>query len=501
MNFKNSCAQGTIERMSNFYVTTSIPYVNDNPHIGFGMEAVMADVLARYMRQRKTPVIYSTGTDEHGGKIVEKAQEAKVTPKQYADKVSQSFREILPLLNISNDRFIRTTDVAHQQRAQRIWNNLSPYIYKSSYVGWYCTGCESYYPDNIVKENKGICPLHNRPYEKLEEENYFFKLSSFEAKIKEAIETNSMHIIPTTRKNEALALINSGLEDISISRPKEKLAWGIPVPKDPSQVMYVWFEALMNYITVLGYPEHEDFKKFWPADVQVVGKDIARFHSIIWPGMLMALGLPLSGILYVHGFITADDKKISKSLGNTVAPKDVVDKYGTDTFRYFFLRHIPSYEDGDFTWERIEAAYNNELADQLGNAVQRVAAMISKYQNGMIGDIPEPEHDVAQYRQAIADCHFDRALDETWEQVRGLNQYIDESKPWEIAKTGDQEHMREVLAYMVACLLEIASLLVPFMPDTAAKIQGVFSTGMLKPLPGPLFPKHETKETDQVKKP
>jgi methionyl-tRNA synthetase len=489
--------------MSNFYVTTSIPYVNGDPHLGHAMEFLMADVLARYMRSFNTPVIYSTGTDEHGGKVAEKARQLKITPLQLSDQMSKKFIDLLKQLNISNDRFIRTTDKAHEQRVQAIWKKIAQagYIYKGSYVGWYCTGDEEFFTEETVRKNKGVCPDHNRPYEKLQEENYFFKLSTFAPKIKEAIEKDEFRIIPANRKNEMLSMIKTGLEDVSISRPKTKITWGLPVPGDDSQVMYVWFDALLNYITVLGYPEHADFKKFWPADVQVVGKGIFKFHAGIWPGLLMALGLPLPNILYVHGYITIDGKKMGKSLGNSVPPIDILKKYGTDAFRYFFLRHIPSYEDGDFTWDRIEAAYNNELADQLGNAVQRVAVMISKYQNGMIGDIPEPEHDVAKYRQAIEDCHFDRALDEVWEQVKGLNQYIDESKPWEIAKTGDQEHMREILAYMVACLLEIASLLVPFMPDTATKIQGVFSTGMLKPLTSPLFPKHEVVKTGQVKNP
>lgn len=477
--------------MSNFYVTTSIPYVNSQPHIGFGMEVVMADVLARYMRQFNAPVIFSTGTDEHGGKIAEKAAEAKITPKQFADQVSQSFRELLPLLNIKNDRFIRTTDPGHEQRAQTIWKNLSAHIYKGTYSGWYCVGHEEYFPENIVKANKGVCPEHNRPYEQLKEENYFFKLSAFAPQVKQAIATDKLQILPATRKNEILALINAGLEDISVSRPKDKIAWGITVPGDSSQVMYVWVEALMNYITVLGYPEHQDFKDFWPADVQIIGKDILRFHAAIWPAMLLALGLPLPRLLYVHGFITVDDKKMSKTLGNVVAPKDIVDKFGADSFRYFFLRHIPSYEDGDFSWERLEVAYNNELADQLGNAVSRTAAMVAKYQKGLIGAIPPPAHDVGPYRQALEICRFDKALDEVWEQVKGLNQYIEEAKPWQLAKLGDEEHLREVLAYAAGSLLEIAKLLEPFMPDTAAKIQSVFGTGVLKPLPGSLFPKRE----------
>jgi methionyl-tRNA synthetase len=483
--------------MTKFYITTSIPYVNGEPHLGHAMEFVEADVVARYHRKLGDNVLFSAGTDEHGGKNAEKAQELNLTPQQFTDQMSLRFRDLLIGLNISNDRFIRTTDAVHEKRAQIIWKNLNQYIYKGSYEGWYCTGDEEFFSEKVVKENKGVCPDHNRPYEKIKEENYFFNLSSFNEQIKQAIQTDQLRIIPESRKNEILAVINEGLEDISISRPKEKISWGIPVPEDESQVMYVWFEALMNYITVLGYPEHEDFKTFWPADVMVVGKGILRFHAAIWPGMLLALGLPLQKVLYAHGYVTINGGKMSKSLGNSVSPHEVIDKYGADTFRYYFLRHIPSYGDGDFTWDRLNAAYNNELADQLGNAVSRTAAMITKYQEGIIGDIPEASHDFAQYEEALANCQFDRALDEVWEQVRGLNQYIDETKPWEIANTKDAGHLREVLAYMVSSLLEIADLLEPFLPDTCTKIKDVFVTGMLKPLPGPLFPKDQKYSQDK----
>jgi methionyl-tRNA synthetase len=311
-------------------------------------------------------------------------------------------------------------------------------------------------------------------------------------------------IIPETKRNEILHVIREGLEDISISRPQNKISWGIPVPNDPTQVMYVWFEALMNYITVLGYPESEDFKNFWPANFQVIGKDIIRFHAAIWPAMLLGLGLPLPKALYVHGFIDINGQKMSKSLGNFVSPYEVLDKYPRDAFRYFLLRHIPSNSDGDFSWEKLESAYNNELADQLGNAVSRTAAMITKYQNGIIGEIPAPEHDTGPYEQALNACRFDRALDVVWEQVRGINQYIEETKPWELAKNNDEDHMREVLAYMVSSLLEIAQLLIPFMPETAEKIKGVFGSGVLNPLPGPMFPKHEkidSPKKDEPQKP
>jgi methionyl-tRNA synthetase len=478
--------------MSNFYVTTSIPYVNGEPHLGHAMEFIMADVLARHARHQGKPTLFCTGTDEHGGKIAEKAAEKGLTPQALADQMSQTFQDLAQRLNLSNDRFIRTTDKPHMQRAQIIWKALEGDIYKTKYIGWYCTGDEAFFTETEVKANNGVCPNHNRPYEKIEEENYFFKLSKYTDAIHERISAGEFTILPESRRNEIVSLLKEGLEDISISRPKDKITWGIPVPGDPSQVMYVWFEALMNYITVLGYPEHDDFKKFWPADIQVVGKDITRFHAAIWPAMLLGLKLPLPKTLYVHGFINVGGKKMSKSLGNYISPNDVIDKYGTDPFRYYFLRHIPSYEDGDFSWDTFEAAYNNELANELGNAVQRTAAMIQKYQNGLIGDIPPAEHDTAAYDAALAACKFDRALDEVWDQVRGLNQYIDEEKPWAIAKLGDDDHLREVLAYQASCLVEIADLLEPFLPDTAAKIQHIFKEGILRPLPGTLFPKQET---------
>lgn len=479
----------------NYYVTTSIPYVNGEPHLGHAMEFTMADVLARYARQQNKPVIFSTGTDEHGGKMAEKAAELKITPKQFTDQMSAKFRDLAKSLNISNDRFIRTTDPGHEQRARIIWKNLEKDIYKGKYIGWYCTGDEAFFTEATVKENKGVCPNHNRPYEQIEEENYFFKLSKYADQLNKAIEDGSFRVVPATRKHEILHVFKEGLEDISISRPADKINWGIPVPGDSTQVMYVWFEALMNYITVLGYPEHEDFKKFWPANIQVIGKDILRFHAAIWPGMLLGLGLPLPKTLFVHGFININGQKMSKSLGNYVSPHEIIDQYGADVFRYYFLRHIPSYEDGDFSWEKLHEAYNNELGNELGNALQRTAAMINQYENGLIGTIPPSEHDIAAYTDAVENCRFDRALDEVWSQVRGLNQYIDEQKPWVINKSGDKEHLQEVLAYQASCLLEIAELLSPFMPETALKIRHVFEEGVIREIKGTLFPRKEQVES------
>ncbi len=473
-----------------FYITTSIPYVNGDPHIGFAMELIQADVLARQARQNGKTVMFSAGSDEHGTKVAEKAAELGKDPVEYTKEMSQKFRDLGKLLNVSYDRFVRTTDKGHIQRAQLIWKNLSKDIYKSTYSGWYDVRQEEFVPENQIDLAR-TDPKHPQAYQKLEEENYFFKLSNYTDRIKKAIESEELRVVPVSKRNEIMALLEEGLQDISVSRPKEKLDWGVPVPDDKTQVMYVWFEALMNYLTVIGYPEHEDFAKFWPANVQVVGKDISRFHAAIWPGMLMALDLPLQKNLFVHSFITVAGEKMSKSLGNVIPPSEIVGKYGVDAFRYYFLRHIPAYDDGDFSWERMEEVYNNELANELGNLVSRTAAMITKYQNGLIGDIPAPEHDIAPYLRALHDCRFDRALEEVWRQVRGMNQYIDEQKPWTIAKANDVEHLREVLAYSASSILQIAELLEPFMPETAGKIRHIFMTGVIQQTEGTLFPKQE----------
>lgn len=477
--------------MSKYYVTTSIPYINAPPHLGHAMEFIIADVLARYARQQGQEVIFSTGVDEHGGKIAERAQAAGLQPQEYADKMVKMFQSLSNLLNISNDRFIRTTDKNHQKGAQLIWKSLEKDIYKAKYIGWYCTGDEAFFTETEVKELGGICPNHNRPFERIEEENYFFNLSKYSNKIAEVIKNGKFRIIPQTRRNEVLSLIESGLEDISISRPKDKISWGIDVPGDNNQVMYVWFEALLNYITVLGYPDNNDFKQFWPADVQVVGKDIIRFHAAIWPAILMGLGLELPKTLYVHGFINIEGQKMSKSLGNAITPEDIVANYGSDALRYYLLRHIPSYSDGDFSLTTFSASYNNELANDLGNVVSRTLAMIEQFLNGQIGDIPPSEHDVALYEQALKDCRFDKAIEQVYDMIKGLNQYIDQEKPWQIAKTNDTEHLREVLAYQASSLLQIADLLTPLLPDTAEKIKIAFNQKVIHKMTENLFPRND----------
>lgn len=476
--------------MSKFYVTTSIAYVNAVPHVGFAMEMIQADVLARYHRAKGDDVLFTTGTDEHGGKNAEAAAKLNLTPKRHVDNLSQNFKDLGTVLDISYDRFIRTTDKQHETGAAVIWKKLKDYIYKDKYVGMYDQREEEFITIEVARELKEHDPERFNRLQEVEEENYFFKLSAFTPQIKKHIEEGSLRIVPAAYKHEILKLLEQGLEDISISRPKAKIDWGIPVPGDEDHVIYVWFEALMNYITVLAYPEPADLKKYWPADVQIIGKDITRFHAAIWPAMLLGLKMDLPKNLYVHGFVTINGEKMSKSVGNVISPLEIVSAYGADAMRYYFLRHVPSYGDGDFTWEKVENAYNGELGNELGNLVQRVASMVNRYQDGVIGDMPSGEHDLGPYDEALADFRFDKALDYVFTLIRGQNQYIDEQKPWEIAKE-DSEHLREVLAYSAGSLMQIGQLLEPFMPRTGAKINEIFSSGVVKNYDGPLFPRVE----------
>jgi methionyl-tRNA synthetase len=478
----------------NLYITTAIPYVNGVPHIGHALDYTLADIWSRYQKQNGREVRFQVGTDEHGNKIAAKAQESNMEPQSYVDGMYGNFQQLISALNVEYTDFIRTTDGHHKGAVQYIWQQLQEYIYKGSYEGWYCQGCESFVTDKEASDNNGVCPDHQTPYERLSEENYYFKASVFSDTIRQAIETDKLKIVPEFRKKEFLELIKDGLKDVSISRPRKNLSWGVSVPGDDTQVMYVWLDALSNYITVLGYPDNDEWKEFWPADVQVVGKDILRFHAGIWPAILLGLGLPLPRTLLVHGFVNVGGSKMSKSLGNGVAPMDVINSYGTDAFRYYFSRHIPTQEDGDFTWEKFESAYNNELGNDLGNLVQRVGSMVLRYQSGVIGDASTAEHDMGPYRQAMKDFAFNRAIDEVWGTVRSLNQYLENVKPWEIAKNREKDteaadHLAEVLAYATSTLIQVADLLVPFMPATAEAIHKLFVSGVVPSDITPLFPK------------
>lgn len=477
------------------YITTAIPYVNGTPHIGNALDYLLADIWARYQRQNGHEVRFQVGTDEHGNKIAVKALELGLTPKAYTDSTFVNFENLMKKVGATYTDFVRTTDDHHVQAVQYIWEKLKPYIYKSSYEGWYCMGHEAFFTDKEVQETGGVCPDHQAPYQQVKEDNYFFKTSAFTDQIKTAINDGTMKIVPEYRKKEFLELIKDGLADVSISRPKKNLTWGIPVPGDPEQIMYVWLDALANYITVIGYPDREaEYKSFWPADIQVIGKDILRFHAGIWPAMLLGIGLPLPKQLLVHGFINIGGAKISKTVGNVVDPNEIIDTYGVDAFRYFFSRHIPTLDDGDFTWEKFENAYNNELGNDLGNLIQRVSGMVLKYQAGVIGETAQAEHDVTTYHRAIESLEFNKAIDEVWGMVRSLNQYIDTVKPWEVAKglgkdAEAESHLGEILSHCAGALLQIGDLLVPFMPTAAAAIHSTFDSGVVKPAEGVLFPK------------
>jgi len=476
------------------YIATAIPYVNGTPHIGNALDYLIADIWTRYQKQNGHEVRFQVGTDEHGNKIAAKAAELGITPKAYTDSTYVNFENLMKKVGASYTDFVRTTDDHHVASVQYIWNTLKPYIYKGSYQGWYCMGHEAFFTDKEVQATGGICPDHQTPYQQVSEENYFFKTSAFTEQIRTALTDGTMQIYPDFRKLEFLELIKDGIADVSISRPKKSLTWGIPVPDDPEQIMYVWLDALANYITVIGYPDRAEWQEYWPADVQVIGKDILRFHAGIWPAMLLGLGLPLPKKLLAHGFVNIGGAKISKTVGNVIDPNEIIDNYGLDAFRYFFSRHIPTLEDGDFTWEKFENSYNNELGNDLGNLIQRVASMVLKYQAGVIGDSEQTEHDMSAYHSAIESLEFNKAIDEVWNMIRSLNQYIDNVKPWmvakEIGKDPDAEsHLSEILAHCSGALVQIGDLLWPFLPGTAARIHEIFESGVVKLPEGVLFPK------------
>lgn len=467
------------------YITTAIPYMNGNPHIGHAMDYCLADVCARYLALTGNEVKFQAGTDEHGSKIAQKADELDVEVQDFVDEKAKTFKDFIAKLNVSYTDFVRTTDEWHERRVQEIWRRLKEHIYLAKYEGWYCTGCERFITDKEYEENNGICPDHLKTYEKLKEENYYLRLSDFKDDLHKAIESDEMLILPDFRKKEILKLLEES-PDVSISRPVTQLKWGVPVPDDPSQVMYVWVDALSNYITVLGYPE-EDISDWWPAAAQFVGKDILRFHAIIWPAMLLGMGLSLPKVLVSHGMVLADGQKMSKSIGNVVDPNEVIDKHGIDAFRYYFLRHIDTFDDSDFTWTKFEDAYNNELANDLGNLVQRLATLASK-NDIKIGNDTNVSKLSSEYQELMDRFEFSKAFDYTWERVQGLNKRIDDEKPWELAKNGETEKLEKCLTSLILDLLQVNLELSPFMPGTSEKIASVF-TGEITPPKTPLFPK------------
>lgn len=473
-----------------FYITTPIYYPSGKLHIGHSYTTVAADAVARFKRLKGYDVMFLTGTDEHGQKIQLKAAEAGVTPQQYVDDIVAGIKDLWKSMKITNDRFIRTTDEQHIKAVQKIFKKLYDQgdIYKSEYEGWYCTPCESFWTETQLED--GCCPDCGRKVEKMKEESYFFKLSKYADRLVEYYEANPEFIQPNSRQNEMVNnFIKPGLEDLCVSRTS--FDWGIPVSFDDKHVVYVWLDALNNYITALGYASDnsEDYAKYWPADVHLVGKEIVRFHTIIWPAILMALGEPLPKQVFGHGWLLLNGGKISKSkessltTANIVDPVILIERYGLDAVRYFLLREVPFGSDGVFSNEALINRINADLANDLGNLVSRTVSMIDKYFDGVIPDnrvVGEFDDDLKQVIQNTVvkvEEHIDSlklnlAMEEIWNPIKRANKYIDETMPWVLAKDeANKPRLAEVMYNLVETLRVVSILLEPFMPDTPAKIQ------------------------------
>ena len=472
--------------MTKFYITTPIYYVNDKPHIGSAYTTIAADVLARFYRYAGVPTFFLTGTDEHGSKIEEAAKAAGQKPEDFTREMSAKFSFAWDSLGIASDDFIRTTEERHKTAVAKFLTELkdSGRVYEGEYEGLYCVGHEAFIKETDL-DAKGFCPDHKTKPEKLKEKNWFFKLSDYQKILETRIENRELRIEPESRRNEILGFLRKGLEDVAISRPNVK--WGIPLPWDKTQTTYVWIEALCNYISALGYPDGENFKQFWPADVHLVGKDIIRFHCVIWPALLQAVGLPWPKKVFAHGFFTIDGQKMSKSLGNAIDPNDLVAKFGSDAVRYFLLREIPFGQDGDFAVSKLGARYEGDLADGLGNLFSRVVTLIASELHGILPDLPESPKKLKEADELTQEFKFHEALSRIWEEVAWANKYIDEAKPWESSKKNPKLFM-EVMSNLAALLYEIAKKLAPFMPETSEKIRVALSADKIEK-PEPLFPR------------
>ncbi len=454
-----------------FYVTTAIDYINGNPHIGHSLEKVQADVLARWYALSGKKVFFLTGTDEHGSKTEKAAAEAGVSPKTWSDKLSAEFKDAWEKMEIEPTRFIRTTDKDHEKRVKKFIQLLfkKKFIYKGIYQGLYCVGCEAFYTDKDL--DNGFCKIHKKKCEILKEESYFFRLSAFRKKLLDHYSKNSDFVTPRDRGQEIVNRLKEGLKDVSVTRTGVK--WGVPFPKNKHHTIYVWFDALLNYITALGWPAGK-FKQFWPADVHIVGKDILWFHTVIWDSMLLAADLKLPKTVFVHGYITIDGQKISKSLGNVIDPRTLVEKYGADSVRYFLLREIPSQEDGDFSEKALIARHNNELADQLGNLLNRVLVLAEKYNKGKVpkGEIDKKIADAARVAVTEAGLDLERyqfhhSLEHIWNFIGILNAYVNDKKPWIISNVKERD---SVLYNLLEGLRFTGVLCQPFIPASAEKI-------------------------------
>lgn len=469
-----------------YYITTAIDYINGTPHIGHAYEKVASDVLARLKRLQGAQVFFLTGTDEHGAKVAQFAKNQKMTPEDFADKTALLFEEAYKNLDISFDRFIRTTDIDHIKTANTLLEKIKEngYFYEAEYTGLYCIGHEAFLSEKELVH--GLCPEHQIAPEKVTEQNWFFKVSAFTKQIQEDIEAGEFVIWPEHHKNEVLALLKQGFNDIAISRPNVK--WGIPLPWDKEQTVYVWVEALMNYVSGIGYTGNKElFKRFWPADAHVVGKDIIKFHCIIWPALLLAARLPMPKSVVAHGYLSVGGQKMSKTIGNVIDPNVWVQKYGSDAVRYFLMREVAFGEDGDISEEKLLARYEGDLANGLGNLVSRLTNMIERYCHSEVTSVEPIEMDLIEVPLLIERYKFHEALAKIWEAIAWSNQYIDHSKPWDMAKT-DEVGAQKVLSKVAAQVQLIATHLAPFMPATADKIRKIFESDNITQAE-PLFPK------------
>ena len=477
------------EKKKRIYITTAIDYVNARPHIGHALEKIQADVIARYSRKKGFDVRFLGGTDDNALKNVLAAKAAGVSTKEFVDTNAEVFRGLKGALNISWDDFIQTTEEWHKIGVEKFWRACDPKdIYKKAYRGLYCVGCEEFKTEKDLVE--GRCPEHpNTSLEEVEEENYFFRLSAYSGKLKKLIESDELKIVPESRKNEMLSFINQGLEDFSISRSLSRAqGWGIPVPDDPEQIIYVWFDALLNYITALGYgSDNALFRKYWEENdniLHVIGKGITRFHAIYWPAMLLSAQVKLPRTIFSHGYITIEGQKISKSVGNVVDPYDLVKEFGVETVRYFLLREIPAHSDGDFSRARLIERYNGDLANGIGNLVARVATLgetVSPLPFDFKKDIDTNVDAVSdetfkKYEAYMENFRLNEALGAAWELISFADRYINDKKPWVLKEGPEFERTIKNAAYLIGT---IANLIEPFLPSTAGKIRSQIRLGNL----------------------